>query len=98
MAALPSASHSRPISDESEHDGVIDRELERTRLPRAAPDGETQRQLAEFYPQRSWNLAWWSPGVENREKSQPAAKLRTDLTDLSERSFRAGLSSGQKSS
>jgi len=96
LAAHPSAPQSRPLYDESEDDGGIDRELERTRLSRDAPDEETQRQLAEFCRQRSWDWAWWSPGVEDREESQAAAELRTDLTDLSERSFRAGLSSGQK--
>ncbi len=98
LGAQPSAFHSRPLYDESEDDGGIDRELERTRLSRGAPDEETQRRLAEFYRQRSWDSAWWSPGVERRKESQAAAELRADLTDLSERSFRAGLSSGQKSS
>jgi hypothetical protein len=98
LAVQPSASYSRPLYDGSEDDGAIDRELERTRLSRGAPEEETQRQLAEFSRQRSWDRAWWSPGVKDREESQAAAELRTDLTDLSERSFRAGLSSGQKSS
>ena len=97
LAAHPSASHSRPFYDESEDDGGIDPELERTRLSPDAPDEETQRRLAEFCRQRSWDRAWWSPEVEDRKESQAAAELRTDLTDLSERSFRAGLSSGQKS-
>jgi hypothetical protein len=96
LASDPSASHSRPRYDESEDDGGIDRELERMRLSRGAPDEATQRRLAEFYRQRSWDRAWWSPGAEDREKSQAAAELRTDLTDLCERSFR--LSSGRKSS
>ena len=98
LAAHPSASHSRPFYDESEDDGGIDRELERMRLSRDAPDEETQRQFAEFHRQGSRDWAWWSPGVEDRKESQAAAELRTDLTDLSERSFRAGLTSGQKSS
>jgi hypothetical protein len=98
LAAHSSAFHSRPLYDESQDDGGIDRELERTRLSRDAPDEETQRRLAEFYRQRSWDSAWWSPGVEGRKESQAAAELRADLTDLSERSFCAGLSSGQKSS
>ena len=97
-AAHPRASHSRLFYDEAEEDGGIDRELEWPKLSLDMPDKETQRRLAESYPQRSWDWAWWSPGVEEREKSQGAAKLRTDLTDLSERSFRAGLSSGQKPS
>ncbi len=98
LAAHPSASHSRSLYDESEDAGGIDQELERTRLSRDAPDEETPRQLTEFCQQRNWDWAWWSPGAEEREKSQAASELRTDLTDLSERSFRAGLSSGQKSS
>jgi len=97
LAAHPRASHSRLFYGESGDDGGIDRELERTRLSLDVPDEATQRRLAESYPQRSWDWAWWSPGEEEREKSQAAAELRTDLTDLSERSFRAGLSSGQKS-
>ncbi len=95
LAAHPSASHTRPPYDESEDDGGIDREFERTRFSRDAPDEETQRQLAEFYPQRSWEWAWWSPGEKDRDQSPAAAELRADLTELSERSFRAGLSSGQ---
>ncbi len=98
LAAHPGASHSRPFYDDSEDNGGINRELERTRISRGAPPEETQRHLAEFHRQRSWDWAWWSPGVEDRKESQPAAESRTDLTDLSESKFRAGISSGQKSS
>ncbi len=98
LAANPGASHSRPLYDESEDEGGIDRELEWSRVSRDAPEEETQPRLAEFYPQRSWDSAWWSPGVEDREERRAAAELRADLTDWSERSFRAGLSSGQKPS
>ena len=98
LATRPSASRSRPQYEESEDDGGINAELEPTRLSRDAPGEETQWQLEEFYPQRSWDLAWWSPRAEHRGGSQTATASRTDLTDWSERSFRAGLSSGQKSS
>ena len=60
LVAPPSAAHRRPLSDESEDDGWVERELERARLSRGAPDEETQPQLAELHRQRSWDWAWWS--------------------------------------
>ena len=97
-AAHPSAFHSVPFYDASGDGGGIDWELEPTRLSPGAPDEETQRQFAEFYRQRNRDWARWSPGVECRKEPPAPAELRVDLTDLSERSFRAGLSSGQKPS
>jgi hypothetical protein len=91
-------SPSRLQYHEPEGDGELDRELGRVRPSRAAPAGEMERQIAEFYQQRSWEWVWWAPRAQGREESPAEPKLRADLTELSERSFCTGLSSWQKSS
>jgi len=60
--------------------------------------GEVERELAGLCQQRNWERAGFAPEAESTGKPQPSGKEGADLTDLSERSFRAGLSSGQKSS
>ena len=60
--------------------------------------GEVERELAEPCRQRNWERAGFAPEAESTGKPQPSGEEGADLTDLSERSFRAGLSSGQKSS
>ena len=68
-----------------------------TAPPYAAPQ-EIERELLELSQQGEWR----SPGVPTQPSitggPQPSGGKGADLTDLSERSFRAGLSSGQKSS
>jgi hypothetical protein len=88
-------SHRRPLYGEWLGDSELDRELEAATVPRAPLPEDMERQLAEFYEQRR-ELVWWAPGVKGKEESQTATHQCADLTELSERSFRAGLSSGQK--
>ena len=93
----PRASHSHPRYYGSQGEGEMDRGYEPI-VPAYSPSArDMERQLAEFHQQRNWERAWWAPGVQGGEEFHAAANLRTDLTELSERSFRAGLSSGQKS-
>ena len=96
VAADQRVAHSRPLYDEGQSDGDINQELEGTRLPRAPLPEDVERQLAEFYQQRRREWIWWEPGVKGREESRTATNRCADLTEMSERSFRAGLSSGQK--
>jgi hypothetical protein len=96
VAADQRVSPSRPLYDEWQGDGDIDQELEGAKLPRAPLPEDVERQLAEFYQQRRREWIWWEPGVRSREESRTATNRCADLTEMSERSFRAGLSSGQK--
>jgi len=59
---------------------------------------EIERELAELYQERSREWAGFAPEAESTGEAQPSGEEGADLTELSERSFRAGLSSGQKSS
>lgn len=68
------------------------------RFSRSVSPGEIERKIAEFYQRRSWEWPTLAPNAGGTGESQPSGKERVDLTDLSERRFRAGLSSGQKSS
>ncbi|MGD0129415.1 MAG: DUF4912 domain-containing protein [Terriglobia bacterium] len=97
VAADQRVAPSRPPYDEWQGDGDIDHELEGARLSGASLPEDMERQLTEFYEQRRREWIWWAPGVKGKEGSQSATHQCADLTELSERSFRAGLSSGQKS-
>ena len=92
-AALDSAAPYRPSYDEWQGE---DPERESEWPPRGESAWEMERQLVEFYQHRTPEWVWWTPGAEGRERPRSAAPRRADLTELSERSFRAGLSSGQK--
>jgi len=96
VAADQRVSQSRPPYDEWQDDGGIDRVVEGARPSRALLSEDAERQLTELYDQRRWERVWWEPGVRGRKESRTATKTCADLTELSERSFRAGLSSGQK--
>ncbi len=67
-----------------------------------AATGEIERKLAEFHRQRDSERSVPAPGAQPKSESargtQPTRKRRPDLTELTERSFRAGISSGKKSS
>jgi hypothetical protein len=63
----------------------------------AAP-GESERILAELYRRLGWGWSGLAPEAGDKGDRQPSGKERADLTELSERSFRAGISSGRKSS
>lgn len=73
-------------------------EAKELRIFRTAAPGEIERKLAKLYGriarERSSLVLNASSGVE----PQPSGDERADLTEVSERSFRAGISSGQKSS
>jgi hypothetical protein len=60
--------------------------------------GELERILAEVYGRQRWGWSGLASKTEGTGDPQPLAKERADLTELSERSFRAGISSGRKSS
>ncbi|SPE22197.1 hypothetical protein SBA2_10135 [Acidobacteriia bacterium SbA2] len=96
VAADQRVSPGRPLYDEWQGEGGIDLELEGARLSRASLAEDVERQLTEFYEQRRREWVWWAPGVKGKEESQTATHQCADLTELSERSFRAGMSSGQK--
>lgn len=96
VAADQRVSPGRPLYDEWQGNGDIDQELEGARLSRAPRPENVERQLAESYQQPRWERVWWEPGVRGREESRAATNRCADLTEMSERSFRAGLSSGQK--
>jgi hypothetical protein len=64
----------------------------------AAAPGEMERKLAELYQRRLWERSGFAPKAGGTGDPQPPGKGRADLTELSERNFRAGLSSGRKSS
>jgi len=96
VAADQRVSPGRPPYADSEGDGDSDQQLGGTRQFRAPLPEEVERQLTEFYEQRRRDWVWWGPAVKGREESQAAKSECADLTEMSERSFRAGLSSGQK--
>ena len=69
--------------------------------PSAPPYGapqEIERELTELSQQGEWGPPGVTPQASIAGEPQPSGEMGADLTDLSERSFRAGLSSGQKSS
>ena len=88
----------RPFYDESQGDSEVEREFESAGLSRTLLPEDVERQLAEFRERRQREWLWWEPVVPGREESRTVTNRRADLTEMSERSFRAGLSSGQKSS
>jgi len=75
--------------------GPEPRELEFFRT--AAPP-ERERKLAELFRQLGWERPGFAPKAEATGDPQPPTRERADLTEESERNFRAGLSSGQESS
>ena len=65
---------------------------------RGSSPGEMGGKLGELYGLGLWEWAGFAQQARGSSALQHAAKGRADLTDLSERSFRAGVSSGRKSS
>lgn len=90
--AYPERSEGMPTPQFSEQ------EPQETRSRHAVTVAEMDRKLADFYEHRIWEWSTWAPEREERGGSQPSGSRGPDLTEVSERSFRAGLSSGQKSS
>jgi hypothetical protein len=66
-------------------------------FPTAVP-GEIERKLAELYQRRLWERSGFAPKAGGTGDPQPSGKERANLTELSERNFRASLSSGWKPS
>ena len=64
----------------------------------AAAPGEMERILEALYQRRMGERSGLAPKAGGTGDPQPPGKERADLTELSERNFRAGLSSGRKSS
>ena len=87
---------SGPFYDALRGQEEIGQEPENAKSFCAATPAEMERKLAESYPQRKWEGPWFAPGTEGGEEPQLAGSERADLTEVTERSFRAGLSSGQK--
>jgi hypothetical protein len=63
----------------------------------AAP-GEIERKLVEFYRESRREVSGSAPKDSSAGKPRPAGKKRADFTEMSERSFRPGQSSGQRPS
>jgi hypothetical protein len=61
-----------------------------------APRGERERILAEFYQRLGWERSGVAPKAAGTGNPQPPEEARVDFTELSERSFRAGISSGRE--
>ena len=65
---------------------------------RTVAPGEMERKLGELYRRERWEWPGLAPAAGDWVDPQPPGKEPSDLTELSEMSFRAGLSSGQESS
>jgi hypothetical protein len=87
-----------PPSASEQHHGKENPEPKELRFLRTAASGEMERKLAELYQRRMRERLGFAPKAGGTDDPQPSRKERADLTELSERSFRAGLSSGRKSS
>jgi len=68
------------------------------RVFRTAAPGEIERKLVERYRPSRWEVSGSAPMDSSAGEPRPAGKERADFTEMSERSFRAGQSSGQKPS
>jgi hypothetical protein len=66
------------------------------RIFRTAPPGENERKLEELYQRRVWERSGLAPQAPPRANPQASGKESADLTELSERNFRTGISSGRK--
>jgi len=68
------------------------------RVFRTAAPGEIERKLVELYQHSRREVSGSAPKDSSTGEPRPAGKKRADFTEMSERSFRAGQSSGQKPS
>jgi hypothetical protein len=84
--------------DDGEQQGGKDKrpEAKELRIFRTVAPGEIERKLAELYRLQGWESPRWAPKGSSAGEPRPSGKERADLTELSEKSFRAGISSGQK--
>jgi hypothetical protein len=74
------------------------REAKGLRIFRTAAPGEIGRRLAELYRQQGREWSGLATKASSAGEARPSGRARADLTEVSEKSFRAGISSGQKSS
>ena len=68
------------------------------RVFRTVAPGEIERKLVELYQPSRWEVSGSAPKDSSAGEPRPAGKERADFTEMSERSFRAGQSSGEKPS
>lgn len=88
-----------PSSAGKQHDGEEKGpEAKELRIFRTAVPGELERKLAELYRRQGWERSGFAPKAGSTSDPQPSGEERADLTELSEKNFRAGISSGRKSS
>jgi hypothetical protein len=87
-----------PSAGEQHHGEEKGQEPKEFRIFRTAVPGEIERKLAALYRRRMWEWSGFAPKAGGAGGPQPSGKERVDLTELSERNFRAGLWSGRKSS
>jgi hypothetical protein len=73
-------------------------EREELRFFRTVPPGKMERIITQLYGPRRWEWSGFASKAGGTGDPQPSGEERADLTELSERSFRAGISSGGKSS
>ena len=91
---------SRSATTHREPQGADTKGLEPKELKvfRTAAPGEIERKLVERYQQSRWEVSGSAPKDSSAGEPRPAGRERADFTEMSERSFRAGQSSGQKPS
>jgi hypothetical protein len=87
-----------PSAGEQHHGEEKGQGPKELRIFRTDAPGEIERKLAELYQRPLWERSGFAPKAEGTGDPQPSGKQRADLTELSERNFRAGLSWGRKSS
>jgi len=73
-------------------------EADALKIFRTVATGEIERRVKEFYRRQGWERSGSTPTPLSAGEPQTSEKQRVDLTEVSEKSFRAGISSGRKSS
>jgi hypothetical protein len=73
-------------------------ECKEQRFLRTVAPGNVEGILSELYGQRKWERSGLASKAGGAGNPQPIGKKRVDLTELSEKSYRTGLSLGRKSS
>jgi len=81
---------------EQQGEEVKEPEAKELRIFRAMAPGEMEWKIAELYPLQGCESPRLAPKGSSASEPGPSGKERADLTEVSEKSFRAGISSGQK--
>jgi len=89
---------SEPSSREMQHHGEKGPECKEQRFFRTVAPEKIERIVAEVYGRRRREWSGLAPEAGKTGNPQPSGKEHVDLTELSEKSFRTGLSLGRKSS